>query len=271
MLNALPLIFIFAARAVCAGPPASGPAAPAEGAPVAVATPAEELPDRYEAAEVKGFRAMIRADWARSRPLEARRVRTALETDLTIIEAAVPGPAMTVLRSRVTIWISPSLEPREGFTGRGMCFHESAGWVAANGLGAERAGGIEICNADDYLLWRAEQPMMVLHELAHAYHAAIRPGDGDIRAAFERAVAAGKYERVAHVLAGPGELRRAYALNNDREYFAELTEACFGRNDFAPMTRAELAEVDPEGLAVIERAWSSPPGPAPGAAPAGSP
>lgn len=270
MLNALPLIFLLVARAVCAGPPVSA-AAPVEPGPVAAATPVEELPDRYEPAEVGGFRAMIRADWAASRPIEARRVRAALETDLAVIESVVPGPALALLRSRVTIWISPSLAPRVGFTGRGMCFHESEAWVAANGLGAERAGGIEICNADDYLLWRAEQPMMVLHELAHAYHAVIRPGDEDIRAAFERAVAAGRYERVAHVLAGPGEWRRAYALNNDREYFAELTEACFGRNDFAPMTRAELAEFDPDGLAVIERAWSNPPGSAPRPAAAGSP
>lgn len=235
--------------------------------------PAGELPASYEPAEVGGFRAMVQRDWARSRPIDLRRVRAALETDLAVIDAVVPGPALEVLRSRVTIWISPSLTPREGFTGRGMCFHESREWVESNGLGPERHRGVEICNADDYLLWRAEQPMMMLHELAHAYHEAIRPDDAEIRAVFARAVAEGRYERVSHVLAGPGEQRRAYAITNDREYFAELTEAYFGRNDFEPMTRDALRVFDPMGLEMVERAWLNPPqqGSTPGPAQATSP
>lgn len=219
---------------------------------------ADEQPDRYEPFELLGFRGMMQAQWARSSPVQARRVLAALETDLKAIEAVVPGPALDLLRARNTLWISPRLAERPGFSGRGMCFHESREWVSGHGLGAERFRGIEICNADDYLLWRAEQPMMVLHELAHAYHEAIRPDDDDLRAAFQQAVSSGRYERVAHVLAGPGELRRAYAITNDREYFAELTEAYFGRNDFAPMDRPALLEFDPEGARAVSDAWARP-------------
>lgn len=230
-------------------PPASaGPAA----APEVVEA---EAPARYDEIEIEGFRARIRAGWEREDPTKARRVLAALRTDLAAARAALPGPALDLLASRVTIWISPSLAARVGFSGRGMCFHESEGWLEGAGLGAERAGGIEVCNADDYLQWRAEQPMMVLHELAHAYHQALRPRDEEVRRAFGRAVESGRYRAVGHVLAGPGERRPAYAVTNDWEYFAELSEAYFGRNDFEPFDREALRAFDPDGFAAIEQAW----------------
>ena len=52
-----------------------------------------------------------------------------------------------------------------------------------------------------------------------------------------------------------GSMRRAYAMNNHREYFAEITEAYFGTNDFYPFNRAELARHDPEGFELMERIW----------------
>ena len=48
---------------------------------------------------------------------------------------------------------------------------------------------------------------------------------------------------------------RAYALNNEREYFAELTEAFFGRNDYYPFVATDLAEYDPQGYAVLRQVW----------------
>ena len=55
-----------------------------------------------------------------------------------------------------------------------------------------------------------------------------------------------------------GGSKRAYALNNVQEFFAEMSEAYFGRNDFFPFTRGELQEHDPEICALIERLWTQP-------------
>jgi hypothetical protein len=52
---------------------------------------------------------------------------------------------------------------------------------------------------------------------------------------------------------------RAYALTNDREYFAETTEAFFGRNDFFPFDRAELERADPAACEMLRQAWGLPP------------
>ncbi len=44
-------------------------------------------------------------------------------------------------------------------------------------------------------------------------------------------------------------------MGSPQEYFSELTEAYFGKNDFFPFTRDELKQHDPAGFALMEEAW----------------
>ena len=95
--------------------------------------------------------------------------------------------------------------------------------------------------------------MAILHELAHAYEFIALPAeDHRVGDAFAKAVGSKKYESVEYVR--PPK-RAAYALTNSHEYFAEITEAYFGRNDFYPFVRAELKEFDPEGFRVVREIW----------------
>ena len=50
---------------------------------------------------------------------------------------------------------------------------------------------------------------------------------------------------------------KAYAATNQEEYFAELTEAYFGQNDWFPHNREELRNYDPRGYKMIEEVWSA--------------
>jgi hypothetical protein len=136
-----------------------------------------------------------------------------------------------------------------------MCCHWSADWLESAGLPREKAGGVEVVNARDFLEWRSSQPYMVLHELAHAYHRMIGGDLPEIVAAYEHARAAGLYESVGRNTAPTGDTVRAYAATNHHEYFAELSEAYFALNDFEPYTRAQLERHDPEGFAMVERVW----------------
>jgi hypothetical protein len=209
----------------------------------------------YHALQLQGF--SIRADngWRQSDPAAYEQVVTALDQDLEKIARIVPPPALAALRTR-TIWIERESDiTADTFTGRGMTFHPSRDWLAEHGILSDKAGGIEISNARDYLEWRRHQPFMVLHELAHAYHWLLGFDRPDVVATYQAAQAAGRYEEVDYVLAPAGEKRRAYALSNPKEYFAELSEAYFGRNDFFPFTRGDLREYDPAGFALIERLW----------------
>ena len=95
----------------------------------------------------------------------------------------------------------------------------------------------------------------VPHELAHAYHHQILDGGfnhAGIMKAFKAAKQRGDYEKV---LSHTGRRTRHYALTDQKEYFAETTEAYFGVNDFYPFVRAELSEFDPPGFALMESVW----------------
>lgn len=209
----------------------------------------------YHALALQGFPIRVDNAWRQSDPDMFEQVITALDQDLESIARIIPPPALAALRTR-TIWIERETDiAADTFTGRGMTFHPSRAWLAEHGILPEKAGGIEISNVRDYLEWRQHQPFMVLHEFAHTYHWLLGFDRPDVVRTYEAARAAGLYEEVNYVLASGGEKRRAYALNDPKEYFAELSEAYFGRNDFFPFTRDELREYDPAGYALLEGLW----------------
>jgi len=62
-----------------------------------------------------------------------------------------------------------------------------------------------------------------------------------------------RYESVLHICGRP---RRAYALNNDQEYFAECSEAFLGTNDFYQFVRSELQQRDSKMYELLGRLWN---------------
>lgn len=137
------------------------------------------------------------------------------------------------------------------------CAHHSVDWLTKNGYNPGKVHSIEISNARNFINWsRKIQPMMIVHEFSHIYHHGVLKGNNtEIKAAYDQALKSGKYDQVDY--AGGGR-KMAYGMNNASEYFAELTEAWFGRNDFYPFTREELKSHDPQGFALMEKAWGKP-------------
>ncbi len=214
------------------------------------AAPARPIAE-YVTHEVQGFK--VHADPAFTES-ESKAVLELLNADLAKVVEVVPAGALAVVRT-VPIVVTRKTIARPGNGGRGACFHPSSEWLIANGYDAERAGVVEIVSTEDYTAWRSIQPAMILHELAHAFHWLIGFYRQDLRDAFNTVVA-GKtlYQAVAHV--DGREPARAYALSNDHEYFAELTEAWFWSNDFYPFNREDLKSYDPAGAQLIERLWT---------------
>jgi hypothetical protein len=179
---------------------------------------------------------------------EAAEMRRELKSQLAAIARTVPAKPLTALR-KVWIWVEWEKKP-----GGAAEFHPSAEWLKQNGYNPEKAGHIELSNARNFVAWsRRAQPWMLLHEYAHAYHFLVlgenQPG---IEAAYKHAVDRKLYESVAYC---DGGKQRAYALTNAKEYFAELSEAYFGKNDFYPFTREELRKHDPRGFQLMEVIW----------------
>ena len=126
-------------------------------------------------------------------------------------------------------------------------------WLAKNGFNPEKAKGVEIGNAARFLKTALDQPSMVLHELAHAYHDRVLGfGHAGLLEAYREAKKAGAYESVLRI---GGARERHYALTDPQEYFAEGTEAFFGTNDFYPFVRAELRVHDPKLFRLLEELW----------------
>lgn len=114
---------------------------------------------------------------------------------------------------------------------------------------------IVIYSAGNYL-WQTEHwaVQMLLHELAHAWHLENWPeAQPDILGAWEKARADKKYLGVKDV--NGVILPSAYAIQNQLEYFAELSCAYFWRGEYEPFDREALRSYDPAGFAMIERLW----------------
>jgi len=136
-----------------------------------------------------------------------------------------------------------------------MQYHPSADWLEKNGYPRDLARCVHIPVADALIKPRQinVQPWVVLHELAHAYHDRfIGFEDERILKAFEKFKASGNGDRTLHV---NGERVRHYALTDHKEFFAEMTEAYFGTNDFFPFNYGELKETEPEIHQLLLEIW----------------
>ncbi len=135
-----------------------------------------------------------------------------------------------------------------------MAYHPDLGWLKEHGLNPDKARCVEIANAQNFVTWTIDQPWMVMHELSHGYHDRfLKDGyeNAEVRAAYKHAMGEKLYDSV---LRGD-KLERAYAATNPMEYFAELSEAFFGTNDFYPFVNAELRKHDLQGYQMVKRAW----------------
>jgi len=202
----------------------------------------------YVVRHVGGFRVLVHRE-VLMHPAEAKEALRELDTQIRQIIRAVPPQPLQALR-RVRIWLEWENNPRGAAE-----YHPSAEWLREHGYNPEKAGGVEINNARNFVRWsRREQPWMLLHELAHAYHHQVLGYENRmVLIAYQHAMRRGLYEQVEYIRGGR---QKAYAATNVQEYFAELSEAYFGKNDFYPFTRDELARHDPVGHRMIERAWN---------------
>ena len=178
-----------------------------------------------------------------------------LETKLKDIKVVLPADKVKQLQT-VTIVLDQSHGEL-----RSMQYHPSAGWLRANGYSTELAQCVHLPRAAD--LWTKrnvnEQPWVILHELAHAYHDQFLSFDEPrIMEAFDRYKKSGRGDKT---LLFNGNRVKHYALTNHKEFFAEMTESYFGVNDFFPFNRAELKTSEPAIHELLGYIWNAPPKP----------
>ena len=215
----------------------------------AVAVRADDPTDAYQPRQLEGWTLLIHQDLIAQEPERLERTLAEVGRQLRAIVGVVPEPAVEKLR-QIRIWIELN-DARFPC----MCYHGHREWLREHGVNTDKTGDVELANPQSFLLWTKNQPWMVLHELAHGYHDRFLDEgfrNAAIAAALARAKTDGLYGEVAHIAGRP---RDHYAATNPMEYFAEGSEAFFGKNDFFPYDHAELKRYDPAFETLLEQLW----------------
>lgn len=138
---------------------------------------------------------------------------------------------------------------------RFMQYHPDAGWLKKNGYSEKLAKCVHIPDVADFLspFENHRMPWVILHELSHGYHDQILGFDDPRVIAVYK-----KYAESGHgknVLTINGNKQDHYALTNEKEFFAEMTECYFGTNDFYPFVVGELRQSEPEIYNLMKEIW----------------
>jgi len=138
-----------------------------------------------------------------------------------------------------------------------MQYHPGAGWLADHGYDEAMVKCVHIPRAQRFInhVKHHQQPWALMHELAHAYHDQVLSWEhAGIKNTFDKFVRehGQEYETVLHI---NGHETKHYALTNEKEFFAEMTESLVGTNDFYPFVRGELRVALPEVHALMKAIW----------------
>jgi hypothetical protein len=200
----------------------------------------------FKAVFLHGFKVMVRKQTAEEE--NTKKIIAILSEKLGEITNAMEMKHLNLLR-KIPIWIE-----FKKYDKALAWYHISEDWLANNGYPVELVNSVEICGIANFIDFQENQSYnVILHELGHAYHHSLTQELKEkITAAYENAVKSGKYEQVPD---SEGQVLRHYALENESEYFAELTATFFGRGYYVPFTREDLKEFDPMGYQMIKEVW----------------
>jgi dipeptidyl-peptidase 4 len=206
----------------------------------------------WEQREILGWKVNLHERLRRETPDLLNRALELLTRQLEEIVRVVPPEAVVELR-KVPLWFSPEYK---GIGPRAE-YHPGIEWLKENGRDPAMWQGVEFTNTRIFDAEVRRMPNLVLHELAHAFHDRVLGFERDaIKLAYKHAQSTGRYHSVQRQ-DSEGRLTRdkAYAMVNHKEYFAETTEAFFGRNDFEPFDQAALREFDPDMFHLLKTIW----------------
>ncbi len=200
--------------------------------------------------ELEGFCIVFTEKALPKNDVEFEKVLELLQSNIKTMNLI--APKLSMIKSHATIWVT-----NFDWQPSAMVTHFSPDWLKENKMDERMAVGIEITNTKNFLKWsvKGDQPLMLFHEAAHVFHYVLL-GDKKIliEEAFQTAVKDKKYEKVDYHH-GKAQLK-AYAINNAFEYFAELTEAYFGDNDYYPYTKNDLKNHDPKAFKILSEIYN---------------
>lgn len=174
-----------------------------------------------------------------------------LSNQLFNITLALPEPRLKALR-KVMIEMDQTCGELKSEQ-----YHPSADWLKEHGYPTELAKCVHIPDASYFSAasHQRQQPWAVMHELAHSYHDQVLSFEEPrILEQWKKVVKNGHFDNVLHI---DGGRVKHYALTDQKEFFAEMTEVYLGMNDFYPFNHAELKVSEPEIYALMHDIWET--------------
>ncbi len=201
---------------------------------------------KYKRHQVEGWTVHVSPELDKWTALSQESLKL-LRHKLHMVKRYVPEKGLKQLQ-KVSIWVEME-NPDVPY----MTYHRSEGALKLQHQNPDKLRAVEIGNAGNFMRWSFLQPFMVLNQLARAYHDQVLGCDNaEIKAAHQQAVKSGKYNLV---LRFDGQYVRHPALTDAKEYFAEMSEAYYGVNDFYPFLQFELKQYDNEVCELLAKLW----------------
>lgn len=204
-----------------------------------------------------GWSVLIEEEMIAKNPALADRIQRRAERKLQEIRGLLPSHTLSVLQ-RVPIFFLYGEKSSHGGRSRGAQYFAPSAPDFNKRLDPRMGGAIVIYSAEHFCnQTEFGSTKMLLHELAHAWHLEQwSENKPDIMLSFKGAVDKHLYQQVRK--SDGSTLDKAYALENQLEYFAELSCVWFCGNDHFPFDRGDLALYDPSGYQLMLQLWSSP-------------
>ena len=186
-------------------------------------------------------------------------IKNELSNDLFKITEMI-NPSILAVFQKYSIYVNKSItygHYDNPINGEGIAFHADIKYMKQNNMDTSKFYNIEIYNINDYLEWKKVQIYILFHEFTHAFHHYIGKSRQDIIETYQNAMNNNLYDKVKHEYSlGKFNTQRAYAALNEFEYFAQLSEAYFGRCNYFPFNKNELKGHDIDGYNLCQKIWN---------------
>ena len=208
----------------------------------------------YQTVPLGPWTVMVEQQLPAEDPDLATQALARLESKLGVMLAALPSPARARLQ-KLPVFLMYGSKARGGGHNSGAEFFQKNAPEHHKQLDSQWKSCVVIYSAKNYVqlseLWSVK---LLAHEFAHAYHLEQWPEkQPDILQAWNHAIACRLYRQMKDEKGKV--LDTGYAIQNQLEYFAELSCMYFVGCNYQPFNREELKAYDPVGYDMIEQRW----------------
>ena len=212
------------------------------------------FPTRVYINENADWNIFYEAEMKRANPKLAQDALVKLSNTLKHIESQLPASSISKLKT-VKIFLLWGEKSSFGGLSSGMRYVRKGETKFRQHYDKRWENGIVIYSAENLMyldaLWSRKA---ITHEFAHAWHILHwSENHHDIVTPWQQAKTKNLYRKVKDY---KGRVKQeAYALQNNLEYFAELSAIYFVGGDYFPYTKEGLTKYDPSGVKMVKKLW----------------